>query len=238
MSLSGQMCAKELPQNKKINSAVTQIREKDESVVPEKKVETKGFSKNKKADVVIVKENNDDLENDRNIFINQQVGYNYILDPGDYKFLNLTWKLKMGYFLSKNLAVLPFVGAAYTKMTIPSKATSVYEPYLLTINGKLTKFWQWNTYRTSEKSSSTTSIYFGSGVRYYLSDIFVEPNFYMQIPEEGDVFFSIDGQIGYSKSISEKLALELSVGYMTGLGENSGGSGMLEGNIGLSYYIK
>ena len=236
--LPEQMGAKELPQNKKINSDTTQMHEKDESIVPEKNVEIKGFPKDKKTNEGGMNQNNDDSVNSRNLFINQQVGYNYILDPGDYKFLSLTYKLRMGYFLSKNFAVIPFVGVAYTKMTTPSKTTSVHEPYLYYVNGKLTKGWKWVTSTNSEKSLSSTTILFGSGFRYYLGKVFLEPNFYMQKPEGGDIVFSIDGQIGYSKSISKKLAIELSAGYMTGLGENAGGSGMLEGNIGLSYYIK
>jgi len=173
----------------------------------------------------------------RDVFIGQQVGYNYFLNTGDLKYLSLSYKFKFGCLLSKNFAITPGIGVMYTRITEPPKTIQIKVPYEYKINGKKYTKWKWESYTTEKDPDSSTTFFFGSGMRYMAGNFFLEPAFYFQKPEGSDIISSLDSQIGYTGFVSKKIAVELSVGYLMGIGKNSGGDGSLSGNIGLSYYL-
>ncbi|MGV8136022.1 MAG: hypothetical protein AB2L20_12470 [Mangrovibacterium sp.] len=173
----------------------------------------------------------------RDIFIGQQIGYNYLLNAGDLNCLSLSYKFKIGCLLSKNLAITPGIGVTYTRITEPPQTIQIKVPYEYYINGKKYTKWKWESYTTEKDPDSSTTFFFGSGMRYMTGNFFLEPAFYFQKPEGSDVISSLDSQIGYTGFVSKKIAVELSVGYLRGIGKNSGGDGSLSGNIGLSYYL-
>ena len=236
VSLQREIVAKEQPKKEQKN--VVNVWKVGSKTSPENSINTTEPTKVENPKNPGASERGKDPIINRDIFIGQQIGYNYFLNAGDLKYLSLSYKFKIGYFLSKNFAITPAIGVTYTRITEPSTTISIKVPYEYYVNGKKYTKWKTESYTTKKDPDSSTTFFFGSGMRYYLADkFFLEPAFYFQKPEGSDVISSLDSQIGYTGFLSKKIAIELSVGYLRRIGENSGGDGSLSGNIGLSYYF-
>jgi len=149
--------------------------------------------------------------------------------------LNLGLNLDQGYFIVKNFAIMCTFGYNYSKSSSEVTGSESYITSKKYVNGKLV--YTYGTRSTSGTTSiETSSFAWGGGFRYYIGGkIFLGAGYLSEKAKDSDAVDNFNLQVGYAAYLTKNLAIEPSVSYLKGIGNNN--MNQIMGKIGLGIYF-